>query len=242
MNPVKTLLALLVFAGVVGYFSYNYIVHRDNPLEAFVQPMEGGLPTKDAQGRELTPCKRCLATGQVTCTAHRCSEGRVPCPGPCLKLSDAGWQRMEGQDPNKLFMIYRVNGGSQGVGQAHVGEVYEVRLGKFYALGPCKVCNARTTVVCKVCQGSGKAGCQVCRGEKVVVKADQAVLPVPQAPRPSQAPLNGPAVPREPKTFTVKSGKTFTGLVVARDDAVTWIRTADGKKVELKTSDIVSER
>ena len=244
---MKTLLALLLFAGVVGYFSYNYIVHRDNPLEAFLQPVEGELPTKDAQGRELTPCTRCLATGQITCTAHRCVEGRVPCPGPCLKLSDSGWQKMEGQDPNKLFMIYRINGGTQGVGQGHVGEVYEVRLGKFYALGPCKVCNARTTVECKVCKGSGKAGCPVCRGEKVVVKPRQTVSPQGAAAQPSTQPPavrppSEPAAQRAPKTFKLKNGKTYTGLVVARDDSLTWIRTTDGQKVELKTSEIASER
>lgn len=237
---MKNLFVLLLIAGVVGYFSYNYIVHQDNPLEGFLQPAEGALPTKDAQGRDLVPCQRCLATGQVSCAVPRCEEGKVPCPGPCLKLSDSGWQRMEGQDPKKLFMIYRVNGGTQGVGQGHVGEVYEVRLGKFYALGVCKVCKGTTTVACKVCAGNGKTGCQVCKGEKVVGKTGS--LPPTQAsaavaPSPAE-----PTEPRPPKTFTLKNGETVTGHVVARDDSLTWLRGADGEKIELKTSDIVSER
>ncbi len=231
---MKNLLVLLLIAGVVGYFSYNYIVHRDNPLEGFIQPGEGALPAKDAQGRDLVPCRRCLATGQITCPAHRCKEGLAPCPGPCLKLTDSGWQRMEGQDPNKLFMIYRVNGGTQGVGQGHVGEVFEVRLGEFHRLGICKVCNGLTTVPCKACAGAGKVSCPVCHGEKVVVKTGQ-TAPVAQ-------PVAEPAAPREPKTFTLKNGKTVTGTPVARDDSITWIRTPDGKKIEVKTVEIVSER
>lgn len=236
---MKNLLVLLLIAGVVGYFSYNYVVHRDNPLEGFLQPAEAGLPTRDAQGRELVPCVRCLATGQITCGAPRCTEGVVPCPGPCLKLSDSGWRRMEGQDPNKLFMVYLIAGGSQGVGQGHVGEVFEVRLGKFYALGPCKVCNGRTTVNCKVCGGTGRTECPVCRGEKVVVRAGQAAPEPARAAVPAVAP---PAEIREPTTFTLKNGKSLTGQVIARDDAVTWIRTKEGKKVELRTSEIVGER
>ena len=137
------------------------------------------LPTRDAQGRELVPCSRCLATGLITCSGPRCKEGQVPCPGKCLKLSDPGWERVPGEDPNKLFMMYRVDGGKTGRSQAHVGEVFEVRLGKFYELGVCKICDRRTVIPCKVCNGAGKVTCTVCAGQKVVLKAAPPAAPKP---------------------------------------------------------------
>lgn len=237
---MKNLLIVLLIAGVAGYFSYQYFVNGDNPLAGFFQNSGGALPSKDAQGRELVPCKRCLATGQITCTAHRCKEGMIPCSGPCLKLSDSGWQRMEGQDPNKLFMIYRVNGGTQGVSQAHVGEVFEIRFGEFYRLGICKVCQGRTTLPCKVCGGGGKVACTVCLGEKVVLKAVAPAAAAAIATAPGN--VAEPVEPRPLKTFTLKNGKSITGTPIVRDGSLVWIRTAEGTKVELKASEIVSER
>jgi hypothetical protein len=176
---MKNFLILLLVVGVVGYFGYPYLTKGDNPIASFLAVPES-LPTRDAEGREVVPCQRCLATGAVTCQASRCKDGQIPCPGRCLKLSDSGWQRMEGQDPNKLFMIYRFNGGSQGVSQAHIGEVFEVRLGKFYNLGVCHTCNKRTTVVCTVCDGTGKVVCPACKGNKVVLKTSGVASPVPK--------------------------------------------------------------
>lgn len=164
-------LLLLLLVGVVAWFGYQWF----SGARAIPSlPSLGGLPTRDAQGRELQPCRRCLATGQITCTEPRCKDGQVPCPGRCLKLSDRGWRRMEGQDPNKLFMVYLVNGGAQGVSEAHVGEVFEVRYGKLYALGVCSVCHKQTTIPCKTCGGSGKLVCPSCQGSKVVPKPKSA--------------------------------------------------------------------
>ena len=177
---MKNFLIILLILGVAGYFAYPYVMNGDNPFADFLQT-GGGLPTKDSEGRDLVPCKRCLATGQITCQGPRCKDGLVPCPGRCLKLSDSGWQRMEGQDPKKLFMIYRLNRGTQGVSQAHVGEVFEVRLGEFYALGPCPICKGQTTITCKVCGGTGKVVCNECKGQKVVVKATAAPLATPKS-------------------------------------------------------------
>lgn len=164
----KLLFLLIVILG--GYLSYEFFVNGTNPLAGIFQAGVGGLPTKDAAGRDLAPCQRCLATGQITCSGLRCKGGQVPCPGRCLKLTDPGWRRMEGQDPGKLFMVYLVNGGTRGVSQAHVGEVFEVRFGKFYELGACKICNKQTSVPCKVCSGAGKVVCTVCSGRKVVLQ------------------------------------------------------------------------
>jgi hypothetical protein len=166
---VKKLLVLALLAAV-GYLAYSYVATGENPLTGLKDSLVGP-PGRDAEGRELIPCSRCLASGLITCTAHRCKQGSVPCTGPCLKLSDRGWQQMPGEDPNKLFMVYRVAGGTRGISQAHVGEVFEVRLGKFYALGACQVCGGRTTLTCKSCEGTGKVTCTVCGGRKTVAKA-----------------------------------------------------------------------
>lgn len=163
-------LVVLLVVGLAGYLSYGYLVNGENPLARIFPAGAGGLPTRDASGREVVPCQRCLATGRITCSGPRCEGGRVPCPGRCLKLSDRGWRRMEGQDPDKLFMVYSVNGGTRGVSQAHVGEVFEVRFGEFHALGVCPICQKQTTVPCQACSGAGKVECVVCRGERVVLK------------------------------------------------------------------------
>ena len=166
---MKKLLLVAILVGL-GYVGYSYYTTGEIPLPTLTASPDG-LPTRDAQGRELVPCNRCLATGLITCTGQRCKDGKIPCPGRCLKLSDPGWQRVEKEDPNKLFMIYHINGGWIGRSQAHVGEVFEVRLGKFYELGVCKTCNGSTFIPCKVCNGAGKVTCTVCAGQKVVVKA-----------------------------------------------------------------------
>jgi len=166
---MKKLLFLVILAGL-GYLAYSYYTTGEIPLSTLMASSDS-LPTRDDQGRELVPCSRCLATGLITCTGPRCKDGKIPCPGRCLKLSDPGWQRVEKEDPNKLFMIYRFDGGWTGRSQAHVGEVFEVRLGKFYELGVCKICNGTTFVPCKVCHGAGKLTCPVCAGRKVVLKA-----------------------------------------------------------------------
>jgi hypothetical protein len=162
-------LVLLLLIGLAGYLGYRSFVAGENPLAGIFQ-IGGGLPARDASGRELTPCRRCLATGKITCSGSRCEGGQVPCPGRCLKLTDRGWRRVDGQPPDKLFMVYPVNGGTRGVSQAHVGEIFEVRFGKLLALGVCKICNKQTVVPCKVCSGGGKLVCPACQGEKVVLK------------------------------------------------------------------------
>jgi hypothetical protein len=177
---VKNLVIIALILGVVGYIAYPYVINGDNPFADFLQT-HVGLPTKDAEGRDLVPCNRCLTTGQITCQGHRCKEGHVPCPGRCLKLSDGGWQRIEGKDPNQLFMLYRFAGRTQAVSQAHVGEIFEVRLGKFYALGACPTCKKQTTITCKVCGGTGKTVCTECKGQKVVLKEKSAPSPVPRS-------------------------------------------------------------
>jgi hypothetical protein len=166
---VKKLLLLAVLA-LAGYAGYLHFVTGENPLQKLQSHLESDLPTHDAQGRELAPCQRCLASGRITCLAPRCKEGQVPCPGRCLKLTDPGWQRVEGQDPKKLFKIYRVNGRTWVVGQNQAGEVFEVTMGEFRKLGACKICHKSTKVPCKSCQGTGQVTCVVCGGQRTVVK------------------------------------------------------------------------
>lgn len=240
-------LVILLLCGIAAYFAYGYFIRGENPLQGF----NNGIPTKDSQGRDAVPCQRCTATGQITCTTPRCVNGQVPCPGPCLKLSDSGWRQMEGQDPNKLFMLYKVNKGVQGVSQAHVGEVFEVRFGEFYKLGPCKICGGTTSVPCKACGGTGKLTCPVCKGEKVIAKvladaapkAPAAATPKiqPVQPLAASAPRAEPVAPPPQKIFKLRDGRTVTGAVAIRDGTVIWVRTADGKRVEIKASEVVSE-
>lgn len=59
----------------------------------------------------------------------------------------------------------------------------------------------------------------------------------PGAPKTVQAtPASSPTV----DVIRLKNGKTIRGTVVIRDDTVTWIRTEDGKRIEMKSRDILS--
>ena len=48
------------------------------------------------------------------------------------------------------------------------------------------------------------------------------------------------ASPRPLDTFKLKNGTTIVGRVIVTDPDMTWIRTEDGSKREVKTRDIVS--
>lgn len=59
----------------------------------------------------------------------------------------------------------------------------------------------------------------------------------PGTPKTAQAtPASSPTV----DVIRLKNGKTIRGTVVIRDDTVTWIRTEDGKRIEMKSRDILS--
>lgn len=238
--------AILLAAGIVGY-QYYTTGKVDFKIPTFWKKAGPALPTKDKQGNPLVPCAKCSATGLVACTAPRCKSGKVPCPGKCLKESDfkEHWpEPLPGHSPDELWVIFRCSEGrTQGLSQAHRGEVAGVRNGEYYNEGGCPVCNGTSLVPCKICAGRASVPCPVCRGEKVVLDTRKPSVVSSQQTASSHVPKVEQATPASSPTVDVirlKNGKTIRGTVVIRDDTVTWIRTEDGKRIEMKSRDILS--
>lgn len=245
-------LIAMVAAGISGY---QYYTTGKVNLAAFAfwknSDKPPPLPKKDEQGNPLVPCPKCAATGQVPCTAPRCKAGKVPCPGKCLKESDfkERWpEPVAGHAPDELWVVFRLSGGRrQGLAKNHIGEVAGVRNGEFYREGPCPVCKGTSVVDCKVCSGSALVPCPLCHGEKVVA-APRGPAPAASRQASKQTPVHAPktaAIPQAVRSqpgspIRLKNGKTINGTIVIRGDAVTWIRTDDGKRIEVKSADILS--
>jgi hypothetical protein len=115
---------------------------------------------------EYDVCPACGGERVESCGAPGCTRGRVPCPGPCLKPSSPGWQRMKvaGHGPNQLWMRFVHDDGSWTAwSRNHIGEVIEKVDGRWTNKGKCPTCQGRATQVCPACQA--KRTCARCGGE-----------------------------------------------------------------------------
>ncbi|HEY5792859.1 MAG TPA: hypothetical protein VIS74_06135 [Chthoniobacterales bacterium] len=230
---------LLIFIGVIllgaaGWLGYDYVSKHPKLIESLIPP-------RDSQGRLLVDCPHCQAAGTVKCGAPRCKNGRVNCPGPCLKLSTPGWKKhpLPGYDPDTLWHTFNVKGGEQRVSQGHIGEVFEVKNGVFANLGKCKVCQGTTTVDCKICAGTGAVACPVCKGAKRV--SDTGNPPARPNVSPS-APVSPPPASLPPaamKIIRFKNGRTLEGTIIIRDEKTVWIRTRSGEKIQVPAADLI---
>jgi len=146
--------------------------------------------------RLTRPCDKCNKTGTngVACKAKGCDNGRIPCPGKCLKATGARafvWRTPEGRIHTRGFTLN------------HVGEVFEYKEVKPFApaagcpkckgigngpcaecvkfavyveaeprsLGKCKTCEASRpagSLPCPSCLGLGGIPCDTCLGAKSV--------------------------------------------------------------------------
>jgi hypothetical protein len=207
-------------------------------------------PVATRQGAQ-TPskeCQRCEGNGFLKCS--QCKHGQVDCPEKCLKLSSGKWEHMNvpGHDPNELWQKFT---GSRGTGAwttAHVGEVIEIRKGIPENIGKCPMCEGKTRVPCNICQGAGTITCPVCRGNKVVpvrvlvpVRATSSPRPRPQITATPQQTRPSPPVPIKSKLIRLVDGRTIIGRITVSDSDVSWIRTDDGKTVEVPTKNILPD-
>lgn len=108
-------------------------------------------------------CHTCHGELLVACTAPKCKDGQVPCPAPCLKLSEGVWvKRADG----KLWRDFHVGTGTASISSAHVGQVWEIRKDGMDNKGFCTVCGGKTTIDCAVCGGHAKIPCPTCVARK----------------------------------------------------------------------------
>lgn len=237
---VKSFVYLLtVCAMALG--AYWYFGHSSVGILANSEPDK--LPTVDASGAPLVKCLRCEGTGAVVCKASRCKNGQVDCPGKCMKLSVGRWEHMDvpGHDPKELWQKYTGSKGWHAWTSDHVGEVIEIRNGTPENIGQCPTCGGKATVLCKVCKGTGTLVCPACRGNKVV-RARVVSSATPQiTPSRLQTPPGSPPNSIKQKIIRLLDGRTLIGQIIVSDPKVSWIKTSDGKTVEVPTKSIIRD-
>ena len=185
----------------------------------------------EGPGKDQKVCFQCSGQGKVACTAPGCKDGKVDCPGPCLKLSKGNWIHMTvaGHDPSELWMKFPNAGGKGGYqawNQHHVGEVIAYQNGQAVNMGPCKICGGTTKVPCKVCNGQGTQTCPICNGQKFIPIA--------------WTETDNPWLNKQPDLIRLKDGRVLLGKVMNSSGQDRIIKTRDGKTTHVDASDIVT--
>jgi hypothetical protein len=118
-----------------------------------------GTGIDPASKKLCAPCNGGGTAGK--CTVAKCAEGKVDCPGPCLKLSVGLWKMKDGL----RIREFKSGGGTGWVSEHHVGEVWVFKSnGPPDQKGKCTVCQGTAKVECGTCQGKGKLPCKTCGG------------------------------------------------------------------------------
>ncbi|HEY4415821.1 MAG TPA: hypothetical protein VGO57_09025 [Verrucomicrobiae bacterium] len=191
-----------------------------NPTANLAEP----VPGKDGK-----VCFACQGTGVVKCTAPGCVDGKVDCPGPCLKLSHGTWVHLNvaGHSPTDLWQkFYLPNGSYDAYSQAHVGHVIVMQNGHAVDTGPCKICGGTGKVDCSVCKGTGEVACPICDGKKYV--------PV------SWTPTDNPWLNAQSDLIRLASGQVLFGKAIYTNGNGTdiTIKTRDGRFMHVPASDL----
>lgn len=180
-------------------------------------------------GQDEKACFACAAQGTVPCRVAGCRDGKVECPGPCLKLTRGAWVHMTvaGHDPSELWQKFpNAKGkGYQAWNQHHLGEVIVMQNGGAVNIGPCRICGGTTRVPCAACKGQGRQTCEICQGKKFVPLAWTAT--------------DNPWLNRQPDLIRLKDGRVLLGKIVLSSDDDRAIKTRDGKITHVNVSEIL---
>ena len=176
-------------------------------------------------------CFECNGEGMVPCRAPGCVDGKVDCPGPCLKLSKGVWKHtdIDGKPSDVLWQYFTSVDGrwTMGWSEHHLGEVIVMQDGKPTDIGKCKTCGGTGKVTCSVCKGTGKVICPVCNGKKFIPAA--------------WTPTDNPWFNRQPDVIRLADGQVLLGRVAAEVGDERTIITRDKKILHVKASDILSK-
>ncbi len=174
-------------------------------------------------------CFECNGAGTVPCRAPGCVNGKVDCPGPCLKLSKGVWKHtdIDGKPSDVLWQEFTSADGrwTMAWSEHHLGEVIVTQDGRPTNIGKCKICGGTTKVTCPVCKGTGKETCPVCKGKKFIPVA--------------WTPTDNPWFNRQPDVIRLADGQVLLGRVAASVGDDRTIITRDKKTLHVKASDIL---
>jgi hypothetical protein len=187
-------------------------------------------PVVAGPGPNEKVCFQCNGVGTVVCPAPGCKEGKVDCPGACLKLTRGTWIHMtvDGHGPNELWQKFPNSsglGGYQAWNQNHVGEVVVYQNGVAVNIGKCKVCGGTTKVTCSACKGTGKQTCEICNEKKFIPVA--------------WTRTDNPWFNSQPDLIRLKDGQVILGRVALSSGEDRMIVTRDKKVIHVNASDIL---
>jgi len=168
-------------------------------------------------------CFECQGRGTVVCSAPGCVNGKVDCPGPCIKLDKGVWVKRP--DHVELMQSIVVDGKPVWVSSHHLGVTYAFHADGSLEMITCPVCNGKAKVACPVCKGSGKQKCLVCNGKKFVPVA--------------WTPMDNPWFNNQPDLIRLKDGRVVLGRVAVAIGDERTIITRDKQTLHLKVSDIL---
>jgi hypothetical protein len=186
------------------------------------------VPSSSAATSKTKPCFNCNGTGLAKCPVTTCKDGRMDCPGPCLKPSRGVWRHMhvDGHPDTDLWQTFPTSTGTTSWNQHHFGEVIQMQNGEPVNIGPCKVCGGSTKVQCTTCKGTGQTTCKICEGKKVVPE--------------NWSSFDNPKLKKRPNLIHLKDGKTIVGNIIMSGGSTTRIKTEQGN-IDLPATDILSE-
>ncbi len=108
-------------------------------------------------------CTKCKGEGEIKCAQPRCKEGKVPCPGKCLKLTEGTWVK---RDDGKRWRTIKLKGRTVNISEGHIGEVWEVGNDEVVNRGKCPTCAGTAEVICPKCEGTSASPCPTCLAAK----------------------------------------------------------------------------
>jgi hypothetical protein len=109
-------------------------------------------------------CKTCGGELLIDCKAPKCEQGKIPCPKPCLKLTDPGWVKKPDGLRWKTFGNPRT--GQLIVSERHLGQIVTIKDGVPQEPVTCETCGGTTKVDCPTCHGTAKVPCPTCKANK----------------------------------------------------------------------------
>jgi hypothetical protein len=106
-------------------------------------------------------CPTCHGAGELKCSAPKCTNGKIPCPGKCVKLTEGTWvKRDDGKRWRTIAMPGHV---TLDVPENRIGEIWEqLADGTPVGRGKCPICSGATELDCLKCDGLGMAICPTC--------------------------------------------------------------------------------
>ena len=117
-----------------------------------------GTAHDPASGKD---CKTCKGELLVDCKAPKCKEGKIPCPKPCLKLSEGRWYTKDG----KRWRDFPIPGkGTYSISEGHLGQLIDTKNGGHGEM--CPTCGGKSVADCATCKGFGKIPCATCTSRK----------------------------------------------------------------------------